>query len=176
MDIKQLKKDTDSLLNIEKEVRDFKKSWLKQKDFPQLRPQLQELNKFLSDIQYAQIVNEKLKSLAHYLVELKVAFITNDEHKSNRLINKFISDPEMNIRRLVFEVPYLESQISIVNTSYHKILETLTKNTDLEVGVTALEGNHKKHLNNLISVSQDQKKLLSAIGKNFVDLTRKFKK
>ena len=190
MELKQLKQEIDSLPNIEKTVSNFEKTWLKpiRKNTNQQHPflqtldareinaQLAEFKKFLNDIKYAQIVNEKLKTLAYCLIELKLASLTNDYRKTKRLIHKFISDPDISIKHLIFEIPYLESQLSLMRDSYHKILENISKKVGLENSVKLLDGEHKQYLNQLVSISAKQKKYLSLIGKNFVSLSRELKK
>ena len=191
MELKQLKQEIDSLPNIENAVSRFEKVWLKpirkntNPQYPflqdidnikEINAQLAEFKNFLNDIKYAQIVNDKLKTLAHYLIELKLTALTNDHRKTKRLIHKFISDPDIRIKHLIFEIPYLESQLSILRDSYHKILENIAQKVGLENSVKLLGGDHKKHLKNLVSISAEQKKYISLIGKNFVTLTRDFKK
>ena len=89
MEIKELKKEIDSLSNVNKVLLNFKKSWLKKikantnQDFPflqeldegvkeEINDYLVSYQKIFGELKYAQFINEKLSSLAHYLIELKL--------------------------------------------------------------------------------------------------------
>lgn len=193
MDVRQLKQEIEKLPNIEEAVSEFERHWLKpikkntnkghpflhvlsQEQKRELNSQLLALNKFLREVKYGQIVNEKLASSAHNLIELKIAALTNDYKKTRRLLSTFLQDPQMGIKQLIFEVPYLESQLSLLNRSYDAILEQLSRQLPLEQTLSLLEGKHKLALKRLLSIPKKQKRYLSMIGTHFVQLSRELKK
>jgi hypothetical protein len=189
MDIKQLKKDTARLPDIEEVTSTFEKHWLQpirkntnkelgflqdltgaeKKEFNRRHAALR---KFLKEIKFGQVVNEKLESAAHNLVELKIASFAGDDGKIKRLKQTFLEDPHLRIKQLIFEVPYLESQISLFRDSYHSMLEQVSASMPLEQQVALLDGKHKDALMKLVGVSEEQKKCLKLIGKEFVGMMR----
>jgi len=192
MDIKQLKKEIGSLPNIENLLSEFEHHWFRpiQKNTNQNHPYLQDLEtnhkkelnyklrqlkKSLNELRYGQIVNHKLASLAHNLVELKIASLTNDYRKARRLLNTFLKDPHLSIKQLIFEVPYLESQLELLHNSYTRILDDLSKKLPLEHRVL-LDGEHKAAVKKLRAIPKKQKKYLGLVGNHFISLTRDLKK
>ena len=191
MDVKQLKEEVAQLPNIEHLVTAFEKNCLNHRSKNNIfssilgalpaekkkehADQLTQLKNFTHQIQYGQIVNEKLAALAHNIHDMKIAHLTNDKKKTARLINLYTKDPHMSIKQLIFEVPYLESQISLLKNSYNSILEQLSAQLPLESSVALLNNPHNTALKKLSSVSQKQKKYLSLLGKEFVSVTRAIK-
>ncbi len=193
MDIRQLKEETATLPNIEQLAEEFEQHYfphitqhinkqhlllhkLTPKQKKEFDGQLSQLKNFLHQIKYGQIVNEKITSLAHNLVELKIASLTNDHRKAKRLLNTFLRDEQLSIRRLIFEIPYLESQLSLLKQSTASILDQLSNSLPLEQKLKLTEGSHKQTLSNMLKVPKQQKKYLSLIGKNFITLMRDLKK
>ncbi len=161
MDVKELKAATSDLPRIDQLAAEFE-GYLNVQGLEQLR-------KSLKEIKYGQVVNDKLASLAHQLFDLKLASVMSDHKKTKRIINSFLKDPHGGIRRVIFEVPYLESQLSLLNTAYNTL-----NNLPLEHTIILTEGNHV--LKKMLAVSEQQKKYLSLIGKHFVEMTRELKK
>ena len=193
MDLRQLKHETEELPNVEALVKEFEKHWFKpiqkktNQDYPFLHRlnqqhkkdfnhQLRTFKKCLHDIKYGQVVNDKLAALAHNLVELKIATVTNDYKRTKRLLNTFLNDGQLGIKQLIFEVPYLESQLSLLQQSYNTILEQLSEKLPLEYRIPLLDAEHKPALQRLHTVSKKQKKYLSFIGNYFITLTRNLKR
>lgn len=191
MDVRQLKEEIAQLPNIEHLAAAFEKnclnhrsknaafssilSALPEKSRREHTTQLSQLKKFTHQIKYGQIVNEKLGSLAHNIHDLKIANLTSDKKKTARIINLLMKDPHMSIKQLIFEVPYLESQISLLKTSYNSILEQLSTQLPLETSVALLNNTHNAALRMLSSISKKQKEYLSSLGKEFVGVTRAIK-
>ena len=192
MDLKQLKHETAQLPNLEALSRAFGRAWLQpiRKNTNRAHPFLQQLpeqhrkefnlqhaslRKFLKEIRYGQVVNEKLASAAHNLVELKVAALTGDGRKAKRLLQTFLRDPQLSLKQLIVEVPYLESQLSLFHQSYHGMLEQLTAALPLEQQVALLDGKHREALQRLMRVPEQQKRHLSQIGRQFIAMMREMK-
>jgi len=125
MELKELKKEINSLASIDENLLGFKNSWLKQikhntnQQFPflqeldqktkkELNNSLSSYQKLFNQLKYAQFTQEKLSSLAHYLVELKLTSINDDKKKSKVLLNKFIRDDFLKLKNLVDEVNQFE--------------------------------------------------------------------
>ena len=179
MDVRQLKAATAALPRIDKLAMEFEKHLAVHQELPgqygaELHRQQKQLKKSLKEIKYGQVVNEKLASLAHQLVELKLASVLSDHKKTQRIISSFLKDPHAGIKRVIFEVLYLESQLSLLSNSYTALVEKLSAELPLEHSVALADG--KPVLKELLSISEQQKKYMSLIGKHFVDMTRELKK
>ena len=174
MDVRQLKAATAALPRIDELAAEFGTHLqdIEQKHAA-VRNQLKQLHRSLKEIKYGQIINAKLASLAHQLVELKLASVTSDYKKTRRIVNSFLKDPHGGIRRVIFEVPYLESQLSLLSNSYTALVDDLNEGLPLEHVVTLADQKHL--LKKLLSISEQQKMYVSLIGKHFVEMTRELK-
>ncbi|MBI4152935.1 hypothetical protein HY497_00285 [Candidatus Woesearchaeota archaeon] len=173
MDVRQLKAAAAALPRIdtlavefEQHVKGLEGQYTRVRSLKQLRQSLKE-------IKYGQVVNEKLASLAHQLVELKLASVTSDYKKARRIVSSFLKDPHVGIKRVIFEVPYLESQISLFHNSYVALMDKLSMELPLEQSVALADG--RPLLKKLCSISEQQKNYVSLIGKHFVEMTRELK-
>lgn len=174
MDVRQLKAATAALPRIDALATEFETHLqdIEQKHAA-MHDQLKQLRRSLKEIKYGQIINAKLASLAHQLVELKLASVTSDYKKTRRIVNSFLKDPHGGIRRVIFEVPYLESQLSLLSNSYAALIEQLSSELPLEHVVTLADQKHL--LKKLLSISEQQQMYVSLIGNHFVDMTRELK-
>ena len=193
MQLRQIKKEIDSLGHINKTLLDFKKSWLKQikpntnQQFPFLQDlteskkkkinnHLQSYPKLFQELQYAQYTQEKLSSLAQYLVELKLTSLNGDENKPKMLVNKFINDDYLKLNNLVDEVKQLDYNLSNLKLIYNKVNRLLLRNLPLEHSISFMDSPHKNKINTLLLISKKQKNLLKIIGNQFLMLTKQMKK
>jgi hypothetical protein len=193
MELKELKKEINNLSGINKTLLNFRESWLKQikQNSNQQFPFLQKLNKeakkeinnYLSSYQkifnqlkYAYFTQEKLSSLAHYLIELKVTSFNKDKSKSKILLSKFIHDDFLKLNILVDEVNQFAFNLDNLKQIYNKANQMLVKNISLEHSITLMDSPHKNHLNSLFLISKKQKKLLKILGKEFLSLAKEMKK
>lgn len=193
MQLKELKGEIDALAKVEKVLASFKNSWLKPIRFntnkyysflQQLDPQTKtQLNFYLDASQqllhqlaYAPFTKEKLSSLAHYLIELKLASFNGDQTKPKAIINKFIKDDFLNLRQLIDEANQFEFDLKQLKLIYYKVNRLLLPQLSLEHSVAFIDAPHKSHLRSLLAASEKQKKLLKILGKEFVSLVKEMKK
>ncbi len=193
MQLRELKKEIDGLNHIHKTLHQFRNSWLKQikpntnSHFPFLKDlesdtkkrinsHLSIYPKLFQELKYAQYTQEKLSSLAQYLIELKLTSLNGDENKPKMLINKFINDDYLKLNNLVDEVKQLDFNLQNLNLMYNKVNRLLLRNLPLEHSISFMDSPHKNHISSLLLVSRKQKKMLKLIGKEFVSLTKKMNK
>jgi hypothetical protein len=193
MELKVLKTELAGLDNIDKVLVNFKDTWIKQikKNSNQHFPFLWELNKgvkkeindclssyqgVLNQLKYASFTQEKLSSLAHYLIELKITVLNDDKKKSRMIVGKFIQDDFLKLKSLVDEVKQFESDLENMKQVYNKVNKIVAPRLSLEHSLIFMDSSHKNHLDNLFLVCEKQKKLLKVLGQEFVSLTREMKK
>ncbi len=174
IDSKQLKIETRQLPNIQSLLNDFEQQ-LPSSPHQDIQPKFTTIKKFLDELAYSQVVNEKIASLAHHLHDLHIASLTNDAKKTKHIISLFLNDPYANIKQLIFEVTFLESQLSLLHQSYNSMLDD-AKDLPLEESIAFLSGNHGKTLKRLLDLSEKQKEYVQLIGQKFVSLTRNIHK
>src|SRR3989344_7931551 len=179
MDVRQIKHQAQQLPRIDKLLNEFEQSWINQlnkgsyahvlekmpqqqrKDF---HGQLMLLKKAVREISFGQTVNEKLASLAHHVVDLKIASALEDHKKAKLVVQSLLRDPHSSLKQLTIEVPHVESQITMLCSSYEYMLEELCKHAPLESSIELLEGKHINVVADLKKVSEKQKICLHHIG------------
>lgn len=167
---KQLKIETRQLPNIQSLLNDFEQQ-LPSSPHPDIQHKFTTIKKFLNELAYSQVVNEKIASLAHHLHDLHIASLTHDTPKVKHIVSLFLNDPHANIKQLIFEVAYLESQLSLLHQSYTSMLDD-AKNLPLEESIAFLSSSPNKPLKHLLDLSEKQKQYVKLIGQKFVSLTR----
>lgn len=193
MELKELKKEINNLDNADKTLSKFKNSWIKQikgntnKHFPflqeldsglkkEINDSMLSYQKVLEQLKYASFTKEKLSSLAHYLIELKLTFLNKDKKKSKVILDKFIRDDFLRLKVMIDEVNQFEFNLKNLKQVYNQINKTLLPKLPLEHSLAFMDSPHKNHLNSLFLVCGKQKKLLKVLGKEFISLARETKK
>ena len=192
MDLRELKREVDGLGDIDKNLRQMKSSWIKQirkgsnQEFNFLNQLDDNSKKNLNDklivfnglhkqLRRGQIVNEKLKTLAHYLVELKVASLSGDKRKPKILVRRFLSDEFTGLHSLVNEVKEFELNLNNLTDVYDEINLHLAGVLPLEHSVALLDSPHKNYLNKLKVISTKQKRFVKLVGKHFIFMAKSMK-
>lgn len=176
MDSKQLKIETRQLPNIQHLIQNLGLPSISvpYKHQQEIQQKFSTINKFKEELSYAQVVNEKIASLAHHLHDLKIATLTNDTKKTKHLISLFLKDPHSNLKQLIFEVAYLESQLSLLQQSYAAMFDNIP--LALEDSISLASSSHHTILKRLNELSRQQKKYVQLIGQNFISFTRNLNK
>lgn len=189
MELKELKKEINSLTGVDKILSKFKNSWLKQirPNTNQQFPFLQELDeetkketnnhlfayqKIFNQLGYVRFTQEKLSSLVQYLIELKLTTLNKDKNKSKILLNKFINDDFLKLKGLVDEVNQFGFNLKGLKQIYNQVNQMLLQNISLEHSVALMDSPHKNYLSSLFLISKKQKKLLKILGKEFISLAK----
>ena len=173
MDSKQLKTETRQLPNIQHLINNLQlpEISIQHED---IQHKFSAISKFKQELSHAQVVNEKIASSAHHLHDLHIASLTNDTKKTKHLISLFLKDPHMNLKQLIFDVTYLESQLSLMNQSYATLFDNII--LPLEDTISIASSSHHATLKKLNDLSQQQKKYVQLIGQNFISFTRNLNK
>jgi len=193
MQLKELKKEINSLSNLNKTILNFKNSWIKQikpntnrqfsflqklnkKTKNEINNNLSSYQKICRQLNYVQFTQEKLSSLAHYLIELKLTTLNENHRKSKVLLDKFINDDFLRLKNLIDEVNQFEFNLINLQQIYSQTNQLLVQKLPLEDIITLMDSPHKNHLNSLILISKKQKRLLKTLGKEFISLAKEMKR
>ena len=195
MELKEIRKEVDSLHNIEENLKNFQNNWLKpirknsnkhlpfikdldQKAKIELQQKLANLNNTIEEIKSSQMINEKLKHYSKYLIEMKLSTFNDDQEKSKVITNQFLNDDFMNLKNTLTQIKAFESNVNYLHQEYHHINELLHKHLTLEEALFFMEMPHLKYLNNLLELAKNHQKISRNIGKNMIALIKEtqFKK
>lgn len=177
MDLSKLKREVEDLDSFEKKIKLFNKHWIRSNKYAFLKDedkeQLKSLRKITKELRYAQIVNEKIISLANNLFRLQMHGLTNNPQEVDKIKKRIMFDQHINIKKVIDEVGYIEFQLQLFKDFYEKIIYKLGKRLDLEENMELVDGEHSKHLKDMINLNQKQKIYLKEIGSKFVELSKK---
>ncbi len=172
MHLQDLKKEVDSLRNIEEIVdgvsslfQSVKKTGIK------TAPGMKQVQPLLSQLRHAQLINEKLSSLAYYLIQLKVTSITDDKKKNQYLASKFLKDSFLNLHTLIDQIKMFEQDIAMLTQVHIQLLQA-AQNAPLEQSIVLQDPRYKFLINDLTNLNKKQKQYTRVIGKQFVVLAR----
>ena len=195
MDLREIKKEAESLHNIEKNLKQFQNNWIKplkknsNKHLPfikdldenvkaELQQRLTKLNNTIQEIESAQMINEKLKHYSRYLIELKLSTFNDNTQKSEIITNQVLNDDFMNLKNTLTQIKAFESNVDNLHHQYHEVNDLLHKHLSLEETLFFMEMPHLKYLSNLLEISKNHQKISRNIGKNMIALIKEtqFKK
>ena len=158
MDVKHLKKIAQSIPRVDLSIKKIKKVGIAA------------LHKPLNELAYGQVINDKLASVAHALVELRIAQLTNDNKKTQRITSTLLRDPHMSMKQLVDEVAAFDVQVAVFHDFYNHIIEEKLRTMNLEDSIDIVE--HLPQLRELREITQQQKLCMQILGKQFVSIAR----
>ncbi len=185
MDLRQLKQNVHALPNVQENVEKFQQHWIKplrsntnshlpflQRLQPSTKKELnQKITLFydtLGSVQQRGAVHEKLKSYAHYLVELKLATLRDDTAKATMLTNHLLKDEMMNVSQTLIEVQAFSDAVTLLSEQYHELNGLVQQHLSLEETLFLMDLPHKMYLATLVKTARDQKRLLVDLGRHFV--------
>ena len=190
MDLRALKKEVQSLPNVEENLKQFQDNWIKplrtntnshlpflKKLDPEVRlllnKKLARFHEDITKIKHGQMINEKLNHSARYLIEMRLTELQGNNSKAKMIINRLLNDDFFNLKGTINEIHHFAADIDKLSKQYNEINGLLQKNLSLEDNLFFTELPHKKHLTNLIKISKKQKEIVHTLGKSFISLARK---
>ena len=137
MDLRELKKEVHSLPNFSEHLQKFQQNWIKpvrtntNKQLPflqniseekkqKINDTLYAVQKTVKELEYAQVLNQKLQEYSRHLIELKLTTLNGDKAKANYLTNLLLHDEFVNTPHLIEEIKSLEK------TSNHFLTNIIT--------------------------------------------------
>ena len=188
MELKEVKKEVEDLPELKTLLQEFQKNWIKSlksgnnrfsvqnkislKRSSQIEYYLKEMQKSLKQISELQSIKGRLKTYAHYLIELKLASINGDSSKSKRIINNLVYDPFLSIKGTISDLSEMGLQIQSLADSYHQVLGLLNKELLLEDYLHLINLDHKTCLTRLQKLQLKQKELTKKLGYHLLESAR----
>ena len=189
MDLRDVKKEVEALPDINSTLKQFQNSWIKpirsntnqhisfinklsHEDKVEMNNKLLGLNESILNIKSSQVINEKLKHYARYLIELKLTTFNDNQEKSKVITNQFINDEFLNIKGTIREVKNFDNHVNNLHQQYHEINQLLQKKLSLEETVMFMELPHYRYLKTLLRLANDHKVITRNIGRHLVSLTK----
>ena len=169
MDLRDVKKEVEALPDINNTLKQFQDSWIKpirsntnqhlsfinklsHEDKVEMNNKLLGLNESILNIKSSQVINEKLKQYARYLIELKLTTFNDNKEKSKVITNQFINDEFLNIKGTIREVKNFDTHVNNLHQQYHEINQLLQKKLSLEETVMFMELPHYRYLKSLLKI------------------------
>lgn len=186
MELKELKREVEELPNIEKNFTAFLENWFKplkrntfhflknldQETKKELNKKLIILNKNFDRIKSGQVINEKLRSHARQLIELKLTTFNDNRKKSKIITNRLLNDDYLNIREIIMDINEFGERVKWLRSEYNKINELLQQNLSLEDSLLFADLPHNKYLSELVKTADRHKEIVKHLGKHFVSLAK----
>jgi hypothetical protein len=189
MDLRQIKKEVEGLPDINATLKQFQNQWIKpirkntnqhisfvnqfnHEDKQEINNKLLELNESVSQIKNSQVIHDKLKHYARYLIELKLTTFNDNHEKSKVITNRLINDEFLNINGTIREVKSFHNHVNSLHSQYHEVNELLHKKLSLEEAVMFMELPHYRYLKTLLKLADDHKVITRNIGRHLVSLTK----
>lgn len=189
MDLRSLRQDVQQLPSLAENIAQFQQHWIKplrsntnshlpflQKLSPQLKKEInQRLTLFtetLATVQSGTTIQDKLRSYAHYLVELKLASLRDDQQKHKMITNHLLKDEFLNISQTLTDVQEFAETVGLMEEQYQEINQLLEKNMSLEETLFFMDLPHKIYMLTLIKTARDHKRIARDLGRHFVEMAK----
>ncbi|MEK6901692.1 MAG: hypothetical protein AABX37_05075 [Nanoarchaeota archaeon] len=189
MDLRALKKEVDTLSNVEEHLELFQNNWIKplrtntNSHLPflkkldaqtrlHLNKQLAEFQSHIPKVKQGQNVNDKLRLYAKYLIDLKLNAIQGNPSRSKLIVNQMLNDEYLKFNQTMIEVREFEEAIEKMSDHYQDINVLLQKQLTLEETIFFLDLPHKLYLHHLRKTAERQKHLMRDLGRHFIVLAK----
>lgn len=189
MELRELKKEVESLGHVGKQADRLEEHWLMplqsgQKSAPILSNLSEPLKKQVEDkveqikgqldlIRSSQVISEKLQHYARCLVELKLNDFRGDSTKSTIITKRLLNDDFFSLSTTIGQIEQLNEDVDKLGAYYQEINDLLHKELSLEEAVFYMELPHRKYLANLQQTAQKHAVIVRDLGHHFVSLASK---
>ncbi len=189
MDLRSLRQDVQQLPNLVENINNFQQHWIKplrsntnthlpflQKLSPQLKKELNQrltlFNETIAAVQSGTTIQDKLRSYAHYLVELKLASLRDDKQKHEMITNRLLKDEFLSISQTLTDVQEFAETVGLMEEQYHEINQLLEKHLSLEETLFLMDLPHKIYMLTLVKTARDHKRIARDLGRHFVEMAK----
>lgn len=189
MEIKELKKEVESLNNLSGELKKFQDNWIQplrknsnshlpfingldQNIKQKLQQKLIALQPILEKINSSQVIQDKLNHYSRYLVELKLSTFNGDKEKPKVISHQVLNDDFLSLKQTLAEIKILEASLTHLQREYQEINQMVSKYLNLENALFFMDLPHQKYLNNLLQTSKRQKELSRRIGTHLISMIK----
>lgn len=172
MNVKDIQKEVQQLSNIDDVLVNFTQQWIipVKKHLPdkELKKELMAFRQAVEQAKQGQQITEKLKTLAHYLVTLRLASVTNDQKMRSIALQRFLHDPFIQLKMVIDDLQHYEETVHELQNHYRYIHETVAEALPLEHKVSLLDSSQQFTFQNLSVTVKKQKHFLKQIGQEFL--------
>ncbi len=189
MSLRAIKKEAWNLQDIEKDLSKFQESWIKPvksnnnnhlpflQSLPEqfrksINTKISEIQKTLQKARNGQKVNEKLRSYARHLIELKLTTIQGNTTKYNSITNNLLYDDYWNFQKTIQEVKSFSKSVRSLSHQYNEVNNLLQKQLSLENSLLLMDQPHKSYLKSLRKTASQQKRIVKDLGEEFITLVK----
>lgn len=191
MELRELKREVETLEHVGKAVSKLEESWLiplqnarfsssgallarlSVQSRQEIEQKAKEIATHLDTIRTSQIITDKLQQYARFLVELKLNDFRGDKEKSRMITKRMLEDDFFSLSQTIGQVEQLNNDVDKLNNYYQEINDLLHRELSLEETVFYLELPHRKYLANLQQTAQKHAVIVRDLGHHFVSLTSK---
>ena len=192
MDLRELKKEVHGLEDTTANLKKLQENWIKpirsntnfhlpflqnldSQTKKELNRKLIVFQEYATNLKHA-CLHEKLRSYAHYLIELKLTELRKDQTKSTLITNRFLHDDFFNFKQTINDIKFFDDNLQKLSTHYEEINKLLHQKLLLEDALLLMDLPHKLYMQNLIKIAKKQKKIVGELGRHFVTLARRANK
>jgi hypothetical protein len=189
MELKELKKEVLALPELRKHLKSFQESWIKQikdnsnqhmpflnrldsKTKAELNQKLAAAQPHLQQAHSAHDLHERLHSHATQLVELKLTTFNGDSRKAAALTNLMLHDDYHSLNKTVSQAKSLNESLSQLHKQYEEVNQLLSQKLSLEEMVYYMGLPHKRYLQSLLKIGQQQQRITRDLGRHFVTIAQ----
>ena len=187
MGLRELKKEVHNLPDIKVKVNSFKNNWIKTTTYNQHLPSLhglkpevkkeflnkaKQLNFCLNQVKSYQLVQEKIRTISRYLVELKLNSLQENSQKSNMITKHLLNDEFLNFKTVLADAQSFKQNVKAASEIYEEFNQLMHKELPLEEAIAFLEMPHRIYMNSLLKLSDDHSRIVRDLGRHFVSLAK----
>ena len=179
MQLRDVKREVESLPSLAEITQQFQEQWMKplrahtasQPLLSKLQPELQkelhqqlaEVQKQIQNLKASRFISEKLHQYARYLIELKLASLSQDKQKAKMFRRQLEQDQFLNSKTIQQDIARYTQDLQSLEREYSRINEVVQQNLSLEDTIYFSALPHKTTLKNLKNLAEQYQLILKEL-------------
>lgn len=189
MDLRELKREVQTLPDLSECAETFQTHWIKplrpntNKNFPflnqfptetksEINAQLLAAQKNLSQIKQYQLINQKLATYSHYLIELKLTTLNGNKTKFKFIAHQLLHDEFLKLQNIIVDIKDFEENALALSKTYQEVNKRLEQNLSLDESISVMDLPHQKYLLSLLDTCKKQKIIVRQMSRHLVSLVK----
>lgn len=189
MDLRELKREVQTLPDLSECAETFQTHWIKplrsntNKNFPflnrlsteiksEINARLSAAQKNLSQIKQYQLINQKLTTYSHYLIELKLTTLNGNKTKFKFIAHQLLYDEFLKLQNVIMDIKDFEENIVALSKTYQEVNKRLEQNLSLDESISVMDLPHQKYLLSLSDTCKKQKIIVRQMSRHLVSLVK----
>ncbi|MEK6969636.1 MAG: hypothetical protein AABW48_04365 [Nanoarchaeota archaeon] len=189
MDLRELKREVQTLPDLSECAETFQTHWIKplrsntNKTFPflnrlpaetksEINVRLLAAQKNLSQIKQYQLINQKLTTYSHYLIELKLTTLNGNKTKFKFIAHQLLHDEFLKLQNVIMDIKDFEENIVALSKTYQEVNKRLEQNLSLDESISVMDLPHQKYLLSLIDTCKKQKLIVRQMSRHLAALVK----